>query len=252
MFKQITTEKTTSLRSLVCVSVIRIQGFNRFLMPTLSCKECKVYGKSCFRSMPTEWSAQPGGEQRKVMSFEPGFCITEEGTEADGVFCIMEGTAKRVKKDRKDRQCFINLVYPGELIGLRAVLQGGKFAHSSFAYEEMTACFIPLGDFKEQICQAPQLAISLMQELAKELQLLERKLRGYEEGDTDGLVLDALGMLGGAYGYESNKRCISRPLYGHDLSELTGLSNSKIQISLRTLLEDKKIQISEENYITLL
>ena len=114
--------------------------------------------------------------EREVRVFRKGQNIFEEGHKTHGIFCIMEGQVKLYKNGFDGREHITRIAFPGDFIGMRALLSGRDYSVNATAMEDTTACFIPKSDFFQLMIKYPDFSRRLMVVLTQLLAEAEARL----------------------------------------------------------------------------
>ncbi|MCX6240556.1 MAG: Crp/Fnr family transcriptional regulator [Bacteroidetes bacterium] len=116
--------------------------------------------------------------EREVRQYRKGQNIFEEGHKTHGIFCIKEGQVKLYKNGFDGREHITRIAFPGNLIGLRALLSGRDYSVNATAMEDSTACFIPKSDFFQLMIKYPDFSRRLIVVLTQLLEEAEARLIG--------------------------------------------------------------------------
>jgi CRP/FNR family cyclic AMP-dependent transcriptional regulator len=109
------------------------------------------------------------GSVAKVVTFDTGDVIAEEGEEGLAFYVILEGQAD-VKRGGKVAAALI----PGDFFGEVSLLDGGPRTATVVATTPMKCLSILRWDFRELLKKDPGLVPKLLKELARRLRQIER------------------------------------------------------------------------------
>jgi len=115
-------------------------------------------------------------ENKAVQYYKKGQTIFSEGSKAQGVFCLREGNVKIFKLCNDGREQITRIVFPGEIMGLKAFLSGKSYSVSATTLEDSVACFVKRVDFFQLMLKYPDLTNSLIVMLSSLMEEAETKL----------------------------------------------------------------------------
>ncbi|MBL7137467.1 MAG: Crp/Fnr family transcriptional regulator [Bacteroidales bacterium] len=99
-----------------------------------------------------------------------------EGNKPHGVFCVKSGRIKIFKHGSYGREHITRLAFPGEFIGLKALLTGTPYSVSAQALEDSVLCFIGKNEFFQLTLRYPEFTSALIAFLSKQLVDAEDKM----------------------------------------------------------------------------
>jgi CRP-like cAMP-binding protein len=95
--------------------------------------------------------------------------LFREGEPADTMHCVLSGYVRAYKLDPEGREADVELYGPGDLVGISAVLGGGRYASSAQAAEPATIARFDLRRVREIAAQRTDLALALATMLSGQL-----------------------------------------------------------------------------------
>lgn len=110
------------------------------------CKACPLRKKSFFDKMTQDELDKTRRFKSGELSVDPGTPILLEGSNAPQLYTALRGMGLRYKTLPDGSRQVINLVFPGDFIGLQAGMLG-EMGHSVEASSHMTFCVFDRGDF---------------------------------------------------------------------------------------------------------
>ncbi len=125
-----------------------------------TCKNCPLRTQPVFLGMSTEDVARTQRFKSGELSVEPGTHILNEGSNTPQLFTALSGMGVRYKTLPDGRKQVINLIFPGDFIGLQAGVLG-EMSHSVEATTEMTLCVFDRSGFYEWFSANPTRAFDL-------------------------------------------------------------------------------------------
>ncbi|NQV02637.1 MAG: Crp/Fnr family transcriptional regulator [Bacteroidia bacterium] len=114
--------------------------------------------------------------QKVVQQYKKGSKIFFEGNKPHGVFCVKSGHIKIFKHSSHGLEHIIRLAFPGEFIGLKALLTGTTYSVSAQALEDSVLCFIGKTEFFQLTLRYPEFTSALIVYLNKQLVDAEEKM----------------------------------------------------------------------------
>jgi CRP/FNR family transcriptional regulator, polysaccharide utilization system transcription regulator len=111
-----------------------------------------------------------------VTVYKKGEVIFNEGNKATGLYCLVEGKAKVFRQGNDGREHIIRFAFPGEFIGLKALITGNNHTSSASALEDSVVCFINNNDFLQLMIKYPEFTRNLIVSLSQILEEAEKKM----------------------------------------------------------------------------
>ncbi|AKM09970.1 Crp/Fnr family transcriptional regulator [Croceicoccus naphthovorans] len=136
----------------------------------------------------------------QVRQFPAGKEIMAQGEEGDALFILLSGTARVSVLAANGREIVLDYAEAGEVLGEIAMIDGGLRTASVHAFTECEALRLTRGAFAELTERHPQMAMRLMQALARRLRQTNLTIeaeRAYTSGPRLARFLLRL-MIGGA------------------------------------------------------
>lgn len=115
-------------------------------------------------------------DHKQVLQLKKGQVIFREGQRAQGVYCIREGAVKVFREGHDGRELITRFVFPGEFVGLKAIISGAPYVASAMAMEDSSMCFISKNDFYQIMVRYPEFTRVLAVSLTKMLEEAEERM----------------------------------------------------------------------------
>ena len=195
------------------------------------------------------------------ISFEPGeinrnyqknTMIFAEGEPGDELFIIQKGSVK-ICKIVNNNEVLLAVLKAGDIFGEMALLEDKPRFASAVAYEDINVMALTKANFQHMSSSQPQLIDKITSVLADRIWIIYKKLE-------NALIEDPVGRLYNTLYIQLEKNRI--PLDGSDakntytfkfgwaeLLSMAGLNNEKNNTSFTRILNNPKIQISENKII---
>ena len=104
----------------------------------------------------------------QIQEFSPGAIVVESGQPSDAFYLILSGRAKVLGKSRRT-------LGVGDYFGEMGLIDGEPRSATIAAEGELQAMKLPRRPFLKLLNQEPQIALSMMAELAARIRSLERR-----------------------------------------------------------------------------
>jgi CRP/FNR family transcriptional regulator len=124
------------------------------------CEACPLRKKNLFVPMTNEEVRVMQKFKVGEMTVEPGTPLMLEGSNSPQLYTALNGMGLRTKTLSNGRRQVVNLVFPGDFLGLQAALMG-EMGHSIEATTHMTLCVFDRSELWAFFQQNPQRAYSL-------------------------------------------------------------------------------------------
>lgn len=164
--------------------------------------------------------------------YKTGEYLFHEGDQPEGLFCIQEGTVKLEVESDSGQQHLLHILEPGDMIGYKAILDGGHFHCAALAMQDTSICFIPKNAFQELVDRQPKVAVQVLKRLAAEVHELESRLCHATDLTATERVAEALLMLKDRWAERNWKR--------KELADWAGTTEETV-IRTLSLLKDEGI-----------
>ncbi|UPL48761.1 Crp/Fnr family transcriptional regulator [Hymenobacter sublimis] len=183
-------------------------------------------------------------------SYHKGQVIFQQGSRANGLYCVHQGKIKVSKISADGKEHIIRLVKEGDVIGYRSLMMGGNYSTAATALTDCVVCLVPRTDFFSLIEQNAQFAHSLMRLLAKALgEAEERMLHGSYKPVRERLA-EALLLLYNVFRPATDEP-FSIPISRDDLAALMGTAKETAS-RLLSEFRDEGLVATQGSRITIL
>jgi CRP-like cAMP-binding protein len=175
--------------------------------------------------------------RKQLLNFKNGEYIIHENEQPTGVFCLLNGAAKILKRDIRQKEKIVSLAKEGHILGLRAVIDKTDFTASAVAIVNSSCCFIPKEYISQIIEKYPSINFKIMISLCKELNEIEEKITSLTHKNVLKRVAEILLILVHNYGLDQNYFLKIMPTWD-DLANLANITHNTL---IRVLNEFKEI-----------
>jgi CRP-like cAMP-binding protein len=142
-------------------------------------------------------------------------------------YCVASGTVKLVKCGLAGDGMVLDLLGPGDVLGLSALLLGEPYATSAEVVETAAVCIIQRSTVLSLLAECPALSRELLGRLARELRITQEKLFVQARDTVARRTAHTLIMLFHATrGHETEKQAgtVPLPLLRAEIAQLVGTS----------------------------
>ncbi len=180
---------------------------------------------------------QAGLEELKKLlrpiEYDKGEVIFQEGEPAFGLYIICEGRVKLAKRSSKGKRQILKLLGPGELLGEKTMFDQETYTAYAKTLEPTKVYFIERTAFLDFLRRHPEVALKLIEKLARELKAFQnRLLETSYEGSMERLARLLLTVGDNCGVEEDGKLYIGLELSRAELAEMAGISP---ETAIRTL-----------------
>ena len=219
-------------------------------MRRLSCQHCAVRETTCFGDLPPEDVAE---FQACTVTglYKPRQVVFHEGTAANGLYVLCQGTVKLYQSDRFGREYIVDVATPGAILGELALDDEHTFSSSAEALTEAQLSFLPRERLVKFLERHPTIGIRLIATLSRALAATRRKAGELALKRADSRLADLLLRLGEAawHGTElanGNGRHIRLAYSRRELADMIGVSTETAIRLLGKLKQSKMIAVDDE------
>ncbi len=132
---------------------------------------------------------------RSSSTFKSGQTIFYQGNEPLGLFTVERGLVKLEVVNEAGQAHTLRLMGPGSILGYRSLFAKECYKASAIAVEDSKLCFLPKNFVFELFRSEPQVALNLVERLAKDLSDAERKWINQVDQEAPERVAEALLFL---------------------------------------------------------
>ena len=140
-----------------------------------TCFSCRAFADTEFEALPeTEMKALDDAKVTRV--YQPGEPVFLEGEFGAGIYCVGAGTVCTRKTVSSGASVPFRLKYPGDTLGLRAFIVGGRHAFTAEALEESRVCLLDGNIIRQLLSRNINLALAFIRRLGDDLSLAEDRV----------------------------------------------------------------------------
>ena len=179
--------------------------------------------------------------EKKILTFKKDEYLFREKEESDGVYFIITGKVKIIKHENHPVQTIINLVSPGDVLGIHAVINEHDFTSSAIALVNTSVCLVPADEFRKLVNCNNDYKLYIMQLLCSNIDLIESKITSRNEKNASERFAELLMLLINTYGISENNE-LKIDLSIDDLANLTGISKGYLGKIISDFSEKNRIR----------
>ncbi len=177
----------------------------------------------------------------RPLELAAGETVFHEGMPSFGLYILCEGKIKLAKHTRGGHSQILKLLGPGEILGEKTLFDGETYTCYAKTLEPSRLMFIPRDDFLAFVRRHPEVAIRLVEKLARELKAFGDKLMEIASRSAKERVARVLLELARAFGKKTPEGLdIGLELQRAELAEMASIS-TETAIRILSELSDRGI-----------
>jgi CRP/FNR family transcriptional regulator len=149
--------------------------------------------------------------------------LFHEDEKAKGIYFIINGKVKIIKKENQPYPAILYLVKPGDILGMHALIDNHPHTNSAVALVDTDVCFIPADEFLSIVAGNNKNMLVVMQHLCSRIDHIENKINSRTDKSASERFAELLLLLIDTYG-TTDKNTIKVELNIEELASLTGTS----------------------------
>jgi len=216
----------------------------------VDCLHCPLRASSAFRPMSGAELEFVRGTKSGERRFPARSEILSVGDPGTGIYTVFSGWAFRYMTLRNGARQILDIVLPGDLIGLQSPLTG-KISHSIRAITEVRLCSLDEGRFHQMFAAHPLLSEALVATMLVEEQRADRRLlllgRQRATERLGYLLLELRERL--QRRGENVSEGFELPLTYEQIADTVGISRSQLGVSLQELQSRGWAALSERRLV---
>lgn len=169
--------------------------------------------------------------------------ICKQGSPVTHAIYLISGSAKLYIEGLNNRNIILNIMRPGDYIGLLSFFESPHYFYSIMALEESNICMIDLALVKELYRDDHQLLVSLNAAFGHSVANIMTKLISLNQKQIRGRIAESLLYLSDLNGCDKFPMGLTR----RELGELSGISEENAVRLLTELRKEKIIDVDGRN-----
>lgn len=190
-------------------------------VPPVLCARCMNWPISIWRFLsPEEYEEIVMAKHYR--RFRRGEFLFREGEIPENLYCIYSGKVKVVKQDlQTGEEVIVRLAQEGDLVGYRAVLEGGRYRAGAVAITDVSVCTFPVREVREVVRKNLRISEEFLRILAEDLRRAETRLKAMATLTVRERILHTLLFLEGFFGVD-DEGFLVLPISRKELAQLVG------------------------------
>lgn len=216
-------------------------------MRRMACQQCTVRDRTCIADLAAD--ALPEFQACCVTGlYRPRQIVFHEGTAANGLYVLCQGTVKLYRSDRFGREFIVDVATPGAMLGELGASDADVYSTSAEALTEAQVSFLPRDRLVAFLERHPKTGVRLVASLSQALAHTRRKAGELALKRADARMADLLLRL--ADGVETSPDAgtvhVPLPYSRRDLAEMIGVSTETAIRLLGKLKRNRMIAIEDD------
>jgi len=180
---------------------------------------------------------------KKMFKVKKGELIFKEGDPVNGIFFIESGMVKVHKRWGADKELILRFANEHAILGHRALGGDGIYSISATAIQPSIVSYVSVDFFEATLKVNTAFAYKLLEFIASELRVSERKMRNLAHMPVKGRVADALISLKNQFG-ETVQGFINVDLSRQDLASFSGATYETVFRVINELIQEGLLKLS--------
>ncbi len=199
----------------------------------------------CFQMLqPDEVEIIRSGKTQVL--YRKGDNLTKQGTFASYILYVVDGLGIQYIEDVNDKSFNLRVVQPGEFIGLSSVFTSNTFNYSSIAITDCHVFLVEKAVLMDVIGQNGSFGLGLITRYSEQNINVYETLKKVMYRQMNGRMADTLLYLNGL---KKNYRDIFKLLTRKDIADFTGVSTESAVKLLKSLEQDKIIELKGKDVL---
>ncbi|MBT6835817.1 MAG: Crp/Fnr family transcriptional regulator [Bacteroidetes bacterium] len=215
-----------------------------------SCKECDVRFKTYFNILSDE-DLRDLSIEKTCTLYKRNQTIYHEGTSPNGLYCVNSGKIKKFRNGENGKEQIIQFIAPGQLFGIKAVIEGSKYTTTTTAIEDSLVCFINNRKIFHLIMKYPNLTNYMLISLSRMLEEAETRMASIALKTVRQRVAESLLILVNTYKSDDSNTQFELRISREDLANSVGSATETVIRILKEFKEERLISINGRSIIVL-
>ncbi len=134
-------------------------------------------------------------QTKSVNTYKKGQYIFYTGNPASGLYCINSGVVKLESEGKAGTSHLHRVVSKGGVLGYRSLFADEEYASSAIAHEDAVVCYIPKAAVFELIKKHPNVGLSFLSHISKELRAAEMRHKNLADKEAPRRVAETVLQL---------------------------------------------------------
>lgn len=188
------------------------------------CVKCPLREDSVFGTFLSRTDRQ-AEQPHSIRRFAKKQVVLREGEVPEGIYCIRSGLLKRSVGDPQGNRKILEILGPGDLLGVESISGNGSRAAEAATLEASEICFFHRRDLLELAKGAPGFALALAAYAAERMARAEREMADLSLKSARARLAGAILGLGRKYGKRTPRGILlDLPISRTELADLVGIA----------------------------
>jgi CRP/FNR family transcriptional regulator, cyclic AMP receptor protein len=181
-------------------------------------------------------------------SFKKDSVVFFENEADTALFVIIEGQVKVSRVSDDGKEVILTILGESDFFGEMAILDGSNRSANVTAMTDTEMFIIQRSDFLNLLQSHPEVAVSLLVELAHRLRAADMKIKSLSLKDAEGKVATVILQLADDVGKIKNGTVeIEKLPFQHDLANMAGTSRETISRTLHAFAKKGLVELNGSN-----
>lgn len=177
------------------------------------------------------------------------------GQPAQTVYILKKGRVRLSRNNKEGKRLTLALLEPGEIFGELSLEEDESHSTRAEAVEESLVCSVSKSDFREFLCEHPQLNLKITQFLGERRRHVEARVENLIFKDATGRLAYVLKDLFERHSTEKNESSLDEKTAGviefshEELSHLAGLTRPTTTKLLNQFAEDDLLDLARKKIL---
>ncbi len=203
-------------------------------------------GLAAFAALPRE-AVTDLVSVMSLRTYRKGSHLFYQGEEPHAVWFLETGRAKWFKTSEDGQEQILQIVGPGEAVGLVALLDRKPYVAAARAVEDTTAWTLAIHDYDSMVMRHPELALLVMRQLGDGVRWLLEHVHSMQNRSAQERVVSVL--MRKARLDESGERVI--PMTHQEIASLAGMARETVSRVLSDLQRRGAVRLTRSMVILL-
>jgi len=197
----------------------------------------------CFQAL-SETEIKFVQSAKAMVEFRKGENITKQGSFASYVLFVVDGWARQFVEFEMGKNYNLNIIQPGDFVGLSAIFSKQTFLYSAVALHDLRAYLIEKSALSEIVQSNAAFSYNLFKKQCELQSGLLDSLKGLAFKQINGRIADVLLYLNEI---KESQTHIFEWISRKDLAEFAGISTESAVKTLKQFEKDKVIQLLDKD-----
>lgn len=193
---------------------------------------------------------QKVGALVRKRSFAKGCTVFSEGEPVAGLYFLLQGRLKIIRRSPDGQESIIHVLRTGEIFGGAAFFDHGPLPATAETLEDSVVGVLERRDLEGLLRERPGVALKMLEAMGERLRETQRRLAGLTRPDVGSRLAEVLLILGRKFGTAIGSELrLGAPLTHQELADLIGSSRETISRTLGDFRRRGLVEITREAWV---